>query len=98
LYSRTMQAATGHGFTGEYYLWFNVSSENTECPCGKADLQTCEHILISCPLYKHARSALQAVSSNLFLDFLFGTDKGLTAVADFLHCCSAFRKSPSDPS
>ncbi|KAG9224404.1 hypothetical protein CCMSSC00406_0009446 [Pleurotus cornucopiae] len=97
LYSRTMQAATGHGFIGEYYSRFNVSSESTECPCGRADPQTREHILISCPLYKHARGALQAVSSDLSLDFLFGTDKGLTAVADFLHRCSAFRKSPSDP-
>ncbi|KAG9225338.1 hypothetical protein CCMSSC00406_0006275 [Pleurotus cornucopiae] len=97
LYSRTMQAATGHAFTGEYYSRFNVSSENTECSCGRADPQTREHILISCPLYKHARGALQAVSSDLSLDFLFGTDKGLSAVADFLHRCSAFRKSPSDP-
>ncbi|KAL0949789.1 hypothetical protein HGRIS_009827 [Hohenbuehelia grisea] len=96
LFSRTMQVVTGHGFSGEYYSRF-VPTEPTACPCGEADPQTREHILIDCPRHEHAQGALRAASSDLSMDFLFGTMKGLTAVANFLHRCSAFRKSPHDP-
>jgi len=40
---------TGHTPIGEYRQRFFPNSP-TSCPCSQADLQTCEHIIMQCPL------------------------------------------------
>lgn len=96
-YSHTVQALLGHAFTGEYFARF-VPRLHAACPCDDSLLQTRAHILVDCPLHEHARDALREASSNLSVDFLLGTQKGIMAVAKFISRSTAFRPPDSNNS
>ncbi|KAF8592820.1 hypothetical protein BDV93DRAFT_401227, partial [Ceratobasidium sp. AG-I] len=81
----------GHGFYGEYYERFKID-EAFQCPCGDAPLQTFRHVLLDCELHTEPRMIMRKISRSLNLKVLFGTEKGLAAVATFLARSSAFRK------
>ncbi|KAF8608637.1 hypothetical protein BDV93DRAFT_518715, partial [Ceratobasidium sp. AG-I] len=89
--SRLNQVILGHGFYGEYYERFKID-EDTHCPCGKAQSQSFRHVLLDCDLHSEPRMILRKISRSLNLKVLFGTEKGLAAVASFLASSSAFRK------
>jgi hypothetical protein len=90
LQCRLIQVLLGHCFAGEYYTWF-VLSEDTACPCGNP-WQGLEHILWECPVFGQARGALCLAYHRLTQAELFGTTKGLTSLADFLHHTRVFKK------
>jgi hypothetical protein len=76
---------------GEYYLRF-VPSEDPACPCDHNTLQTAPHVLYECPLHDAAHMVLRKASRSLSPSILFGTLKGLRAIATFLSVSFAFRK------
>jgi hypothetical protein len=49
-------------------------------------------VLWECPAFGHARGALCSAYRRPTREQLFGTDKGLTSLADFLHRTRAFKK------
>ena len=51
LCSRFVRIATHHCFCGAYYKCFHIP-EDFSCPCGKAHIQTVDHLLYHCPCYK----------------------------------------------
>jgi ribonuclease HI len=85
------QLRTGHAFLGSYYRRF-VPSEPISCNCGAA-LQTREHILSTCPLYREDRYILRKASRTLDVKDLLGTTKGILAVAEFIKVTGAGYKS-----
>jgi ribonuclease HI len=91
IHSRLIQVILGHGFFGQYYSRF-VPSENVECPCGEAPLQTIQHILFDCRLHDRPRMLLRRVSRSLSTNILFGTQSGLQALSEFLRSSTAFMK------
>ena len=96
---RTVQCLLGHGFFGEFYDRHNIP-ENVACPCGEP-LQTREHILRFCPLYRSVRHFLRKASAAIDLRIILGTMKGREALVAFLASTAAFKKSarilPPDP-
>ncbi|QRV96583.1 extracellular metalloproteinase MEP [Ceratobasidium sp. AG-Ba] len=93
---RLIQVILGHGFFGEYYQRFKVD-EPAECQCDHQTLQTIAHVIRHCPLLDVARAILRKVSKPVLLSDLFGTIKGLRALAVFLNFSNAFSKfSPPD--
>lgn len=82
---------SGHGFFGEYYAKF-VPSENSSCPCGMRH-QTRAHILTECPLYADHHHLLSDAVPSMHIPDLIGTDKGISAVAEFLRNTGAFTKT-----
>jgi hypothetical protein len=65
--------------------------DSSRCPCGAA-LQTQEHILRTCPRYDDHREVLHEASRTLHVPTLLGTDKGLTAIVEFVERTGAFMK------
>ncbi|KAF9441851.1 hypothetical protein P691DRAFT_628680, partial [Macrolepiota fuliginosa MF-IS2] len=82
---------TGHSYLGNYYHT-HVPSERISCPCGE-NLQTCKHILCSCPTYKKHHQILRDTSDTLYLPDILGTKAGISALAEFLEKSGAFTKS-----
>jgi len=84
------QCRTNHAFIGHYYSRF-VPSEPVECPCG-FHTQTRVHVIAHCPLHDRYRHILHAVTFNLDLTTLLGTEEGITALAKFIDKSGAFKK------
>ncbi|KAF8595036.1 hypothetical protein BDV93DRAFT_404767, partial [Ceratobasidium sp. AG-I] len=91
IHTRLIQVIIGHGFFGEYYSRF-VPSEEVGCQCEGSPLQTSRHLLLDCPKLDVPRMHLRKVSKYLLLKDIFGSVKGLRALADFLSKSSAFSK------
>ncbi|KAI6105281.1 hypothetical protein EDD16DRAFT_1446934, partial [Pisolithus croceorrhizus] len=81
---------TGHAFTGEYYSTFSPP-EIISCPCGE-QIQTCKHILATCPAFKSKHDALCSVSEDLVVSDILGTEQGIQALSEFLKEMDAFKK------
>ncbi|KAI6112113.1 hypothetical protein EDD16DRAFT_1423229, partial [Pisolithus croceorrhizus] len=62
---------TRHTFTGKYYSSF-VPLESTSCPCGEY-IQTCEHILATCPAFEPNHNILRSASEDLVITDILGT-------------------------
>ncbi|KAF8599122.1 hypothetical protein BDV93DRAFT_592225, partial [Ceratobasidium sp. AG-I] len=91
IHSHLVQVILGHGFFGEYYSRF-VPSEEVGCQCEGAPFQTLRHVLLDCPLHDVPRMKLRKVSKYLLQKDIFGSVKGLRALADFLSSSLAFSK------
>ncbi|KAF8512676.1 hypothetical protein BU17DRAFT_53933, partial [Hysterangium stoloniferum] len=87
-----IQAILGHGFFGAYYQCF-LPDLPTSCPCGTEDIQSHLHILSECPLHEEHCHTLRTASQNISLPIIFGTHKGLEALAEFIATSDAFRKA-----
>ena len=90
LFGRTLQCRTGHGHTGEFRQRFSLDGQY-ECPCGEAT-ETREHILCDCPRYNSFRHRLEKASPHLFLPTILGSEKGISALSDFLQVSGAFSR------
>ena len=55
---------TGHAPIGEYRQRFFPNS-STSCPCGKAEIQTQEHIIMECDMYNLSMCPCNMPSLNL---------------------------------
>jgi len=53
-------------------------------------LQSCEHIIRTCPRYAKQRAKLQKEHHELALPELLGTPKGIAALAEFIKDSGAF--------
>jgi ribonuclease HI len=101
VFGRLVQCRTGHAHLGEYYSKF-VPTKNIDCPCGE-EFQTREHVLRACPWYEQHRHILRKVSADISLSDILGTEKGISALIDFLDITGAFtrdgmkRNPPQDP-
>jgi len=91
IHSRLIQVILGHAFYGGYYERF-VPSEDSGCPCKRAQVQSLRHVLLECSLHSAARMTLRKASRYLQLRDLLSTTSGLTAMATFLSSSSAFSK------
>lgn len=90
IFSLVTQARIGRAHTGEYYRW-RIPGEPTNGPCGAA-LQTRTHILQDCSRYAQHQHILRKVSLNISLPSILGTDKGISALAEFIRKTGAFTK------
>ncbi|KAE9407949.1 hypothetical protein BT96DRAFT_808762, partial [Gymnopus androsaceus JB14] len=93
VFGHLMQCQTGHGYIGKYFSKF-VPTKNIDCPCGK-ELQTCKHILRSCPRYKNSCDILQKVSLDICLADILGTEEGIEALVEFLSETGTFTRTGS---
>lgn len=91
VFGRLVQCRTGHAYIGEYYRKF-VPDKATDCPCGE-QLQTREHILRDCPQYEDHRHILRAVSRDVSLPEILGSEDGITALAEFIESSGAFTRN-----
>jgi ribonuclease HI len=91
IFGRMTQALTGHGYIGEYYQRFNIDDESRcrEDNC----LQTRQHILCDCTCYRQHHHILKKITNTMSLQVLFGSIKGLKAVAAFIETSGAFTKN-----
>ncbi|TFY53155.1 hypothetical protein EVJ58_g9608 [Rhodofomes roseus] len=87
---------TGQGYFGEYYRYHVPSEPDDDCPCG-APFQTRKHILQDCPRYEPSRYLLRAVSEQVDLPTILGTEKGIAALAKFIERSGAFMKTGEPP-
>ena len=55
LFSRMCRCILNHAPIGEYYSRFNID-EDLGCTCGRVDLQTRKHIMLSCPDFVRQRN------------------------------------------
>jgi ribonuclease HI len=85
------QARTGHGHFGEYYQTHNIQ-EPTSCPCG-AELQTREHIVFECQTHREYDNIINEGAPDHQLATLFGTKRGIDALAEFVKKSKAFQKT-----
>ena len=85
------QARTGHGYFGEYYQTQNIQ-EPADCPCG-AGLQTREHIAFECRTHEEYGDIIDEGAPDHQLATLFGTKKGIDALAEFVRKTKAFQKT-----
>jgi ribonuclease HI len=85
------QARTGHGYFGEYYQTHNIQ-EPTSCPCG-AELQTREHIVFECQTHREYDNIINEGAPDHQLATLFGTKRGIDALAEFVKRSKAFQKT-----
>ena len=83
-----MQARTGHGYFGEYYLIHNIQ-EPIKCPCG-TELQMHEHILFECDIHKEHWHVIDEGTSDHKLVTLLGTKTGIDTLAKFIKGSRAF--------
>jgi hypothetical protein len=93
LHCRVVQVVLGHCFVGEYYQRFNVDVGHVGCECGSPD-ESLDHVLFDCHAYCQWRTR-RALYERFKLPTrkkIFGSARGLEALADFLHRCKAFRK------
>ncbi|KAF8750084.1 Reverse transcriptase (RNA-dependent DNA polymerase) [Rhizoctonia solani] len=74
---------TGHGWFGEYKDRMPFIKGSHKCPCGE-QVQSVPHLLFLCPLSKDSRKNLTDVAPDLNPLTLFGSTKGLEAVAKFI--------------
>ncbi|KAJ1300689.1 hypothetical protein OPQ81_002336 [Rhizoctonia solani] len=88
VHTRLNQVILGHGFFGEYRERFRPD-DDPSCPCGQPR-QTLDHVIRDCPLHSDARRALRKVSGPMLDSAIFGTQAGLTALAQFLSASNAF--------
>ena len=91
LYGLVTQVRTGHAFLGEYYLR-HVPDEDPGCPCGFSP-QTRAHIIQDCPLYDDHRHILRDVARDLSLRTILCTQRGISALAEFIRRSGAFTKT-----
>jgi ribonuclease HI len=94
LFGRTLQCRTGHNHTGEFRRGFSLDGQYA-CPCGEPT-ETREHILCHCPRYEAFRHRLQKASHQLFLPTILGSQKGISALSDFIQASGAFTR-PNAP-
>ena len=80
---------------GEYYNK-HVPTEDQACQCGEPS-QTRDHILTTCPIYRHQRYVLQDASEDLITSDLLGTKSGVDALISFLSITNAFKKQKTQP-
>ena len=85
------QARTGHRYFTEYYQTHNIQ-EPADCPCG-AGLQTCKHIVFECWTHEKYRDIIDKGAPDHQLATLFGTKKGINALAEFVRKSKAFQKT-----
>ena len=85
------QARTRHGYFGKYYQTQNIQEPN-DCPCG-AGLQMCEHIVFECWMHKEYGDIIDEGAPDHQLATLFGTKKGIDALAEFIRKTKAFQKT-----
>jgi ribonuclease HI len=88
--SLLIQVCLGHAFTGEYYQK-HVPNEEPSCTCSTR-LQTCWHILKECVDYEHSWHHLTKISPQVEEHVILGTPEGLSTLAKFIRCTSAFKK------
>jgi hypothetical protein len=94
VFGRVLQCRSGHAYTGEFRQSFlPLSPDPTACQCDNETLETRNHILIDCPRYEHHRKILKKASKYLFLPVILGTDKGIAALAKFIHKSGAFSRT-----
>lgn len=89
--SRTVQAQTGHSFTGEYYHQF-VHDKVVSCSCSHA-FQTRKHIIERCPLFNNVRHVLHNKEGIIDTREILGTRSGINRFAEFLEMSTAFTKT-----
>jgi ribonuclease HI len=98
VFGRVLQCRTGHAYTGEFRQTFiPLSPDPTSCPCDNETLETRTHILIDCPRYEPHRKILKKASRHLSLPVLLGTNKGIMALAKFIHKSGAFSRTGAPP-
>ena len=73
-----------------------VSTEDQSCPCGEPS-QTRDHILASCPTYRHQRYILKDASEDLIISDILGTKSGVEALISFFSSPNAFKKQSPHP-
>ena len=95
IYGQLIQCRTGHAFMGEYYSK-HVPMEDRSCPCGEL-LQSCDHIIATCPTYEDQRQVLKSTSEDLITSDILGTKEGIEALVKFLRATSAFKKHRPPP-
>ncbi|KAF5311071.1 hypothetical protein D9619_007654 [Psilocybe cf. subviscida] len=91
IFGRTVQARTGHAYTGEFRRRF-LPTEPFRCPCDNQTIETREHIITSCPRYEEHRNILRKVTPSIALSEIFGTQEGIEALAEFLELSGAFTR------
>ncbi|KAE9399465.1 hypothetical protein BT96DRAFT_764848, partial [Gymnopus androsaceus JB14] len=74
----------------EYYSKF-VPLKNIDCPCGE-EFQTREHVLRACPWYEPHRHILRKASEDVSLFEILGTEKGISALVEFLKVSGALTR------
>ncbi|KAF8759946.1 Reverse transcriptase (RNA-dependent DNA polymerase) [Rhizoctonia solani] len=82
--SRLIHVMTGHGCFGEYKARMPFINGSAKCQCGDPN-QTIPHLLFHCPLAEDSRKLLFEAAPDLNPATLFGTPKGLEAVAKFIY-------------
>ena len=99
IYSTGTQAFTGHGFFKEYSVRFRPhADDNIICPCIALPPRhfTREHVLTQCPLHASPRQRHFGRRNNM--NFIFGTEDGGHAFADFVDETGVFlRPLPPRP-
>ena len=90
LYGCLIHSRTGHAFMGEYYNK-HVPTEDRSCPCG-VPIQSCNHILTTCPTYEDQHQILKKASEDLVMSDILSTKDGIEALISFLWATNAFNK------
>ncbi|KAI5114856.1 hypothetical protein M0805_008787 [Coniferiporia weirii] len=91
LQSRAVQVVLGHGHFGTYAARF-LPNLPISCPCS-APLQTRKHLLLECPLFRHARGPLPAEDRPSAQPPTWGSRLGLGWLFPFLCRTTAFTRS-----
>ena len=65
--------------------------QESACPCG-IELQIREHIVFECQTYEEHRHIIDEGAPDRQLATLFGTKKGIEALAEFIRKSKAFQK------
>ena len=104
VFCTALRMLTEHAFTGEYNTRHRPRAPDPhDCPCGLTPLQTVDHLLLECPLFKEARERfLRPAAPTLSTAILFGTKAGGNALAKFIEvtqvCVRPRRQTPEDHS
>ena len=94
VFGRVIQCRSGHAYTGEFRQSFlPLSPDPTACQCDNETLESRSHILLECPRYDQYRKILKKESRYLALPVLLGSNKGIIALAKFLHKSGAFSRT-----
>ena len=94
VFGRVLQCRSGHAYTGEFRQSFlPLSPDPTACQCDNETLESRSHILIECPRYDQHRNILEKASKYIALPVLLGSDKGIKALAKFIHKSGAFSRT-----
>ena len=90
-----IQARTGHGHFGEYYITHNIQKP-PECPCG-AETQTRDHIIFECEIHEEHGYLIDEGAPDHMLTTILGTKKEIDALAKFVRGSKAFKKQKARP-